>query len=612
MNNKITFISFNMCGISGIFSNNLPSNAYQRMEKMNESIKHRGPDSSGIYHNEKICLGFQRLAIIDLDDRSNQPMHSIDNNWHIVFNGEIYNFNEIKECLSYSFKTKSDTEVILASIFEKGIDWFLARANGMFSFAIFNSQSSELFLARDRMGIKPLYYTINESGLIFSSEIKGILSSGLVDANLNSEGLDEYLGNRYIRSPYTFFENIFQVKPGSYLHFSPKEPFKEKIYWSLPKNFNMEKKYNENEILEEFESKLIQSIKYRMISDVSLGTYLSGGVDSSLITAIASRIKKTETLNSYTIGFSDNNEFDFSQIVADAYETNHHKILMRKGDYLDSIEKLISFKDAPLGVPNEIPLAKMSSILKEKITVVLSGEGADELMGGYGKIYRSPFNNDLDHNKFYNYFISQYEYVSRDMRDNFLSTPKNYRKEFDNKLLKNFKNDEESIFRYFHNYHVQGLLQRVDITTMQTSVEARVPFLDHELIEFAYNKVPLELKLKWRSDASIEKAKKLKPSEYSEILDIPKYLLRKLSYKYLDKKIVDRSKVGFPVPLSDWFHDLKLIAQDTLHNASWLKNDSLDKLIEQSFKCNRSGQILWMFINIEIFRRLYFNKTWRW
>lgn len=604
-----------MCGISGIYLNNSIRNKEKRIKKMNDALNHRGPDSQGVYEDKNIALGFRRLAIIDLDERANQPMHSIDNKWHIVFNGEIYNFQEIKNSLKYDFKTKSDTEVIIASVYEKGVEWFLSRANGMFSLALYNSETKDLILARDRLGIKPLYYTKNSSGLIFSSEIKGILSSGLVDADFNDNAIDEYLGNRYIRAPYTFFKNIFQVKPGTYFHINSNMVLKEKEYWQLPSDFNLSTNYSEEKILEEFEDKLTQSINYRLISDVPLGTYLSGGVDSSLITAIAASNKKNR-INTYTIGFKEMNEFSYADQVAKKYNTNHHKILMKKDDYINGWKKLIADKDSPLGVPNEIPLAAMSTKLKEKITVVLSGEGADELMGGYGRIFRSPLDyaNQNKYKSFYNFFISEYEYVPRLMRDQLLLSSAKYREEFDSKLKNDFSDPsmEKSIFHFFHRYHVQGLLQRVDITTMQTSVEARVPFLDHELIEHVYAKIPLDLKLKWNSKIAKKKALLLSAKEYSEILDTPKYLIRKLSYKYLPKNIVERKKVGFPVPLSEWFGDLELLAHELLDNCSWLHKNNVQDLIEKSKIEIRSGQILWMFINIELFKNIYFKKSWRW
>jgi asparagine synthase (glutamine-hydrolysing) len=289
---------------------------------------------------------------------------------------------------------------------------------------------------------------------------------------------------------------------------------------------------------------------------------------------------------------------------------------MKKEDYMANWERLINLKDAPLGVPNEIPLAVMSSKLKEKITVVLSGEGADELMGGYGRIYRAPFDyvNEDTSESFYDYFISKYDYVPRSMRDQLISTPKSYRNEFDTEIKADFSksSNEESVFKFFHKYHVKGLLQRVDMTTMQTSVEARVPFLDHNLIEFSYRNIPYNLKLRWVNEEAKNKASSMNSNQYSEKLDIPKYLLRKLSYKYLPKGIVERKKIGFPVPLTEWFDNLESLAKEFLPNANWLKEGVVNDLIKKSKTESRAGQILWMFINIELFKKNYFNKQWKW
>lgn len=604
-----------MCGITGIFSVKKVSELQNRIHAMNNSIIHRGPDAGGFIIDENIALGHRRLSIIDTSVSANQPMISKSKIWNLVFNGEIYNFNEIKSELKYVFKTNSDTEVILAAVEEKGIKWFLNKANGMFAIALYNTKTKHLYLIRDRLGIKPLFYFNNGEKLVFSSEIKGILSSGLVKAKFNASAIDEYLGNRYVREPFTFFENIYQLNSGCYIEINESLESKEHKYWDFPDKFNTDKYYDEENLASLFEQELIKSIKYRLISDVPVGTYLSGGVDSSLITAIVSKNKK-ESLNTFTIGFPEINEFKYSKIIAEKYNTSHQEILMEKKDYLDNQERLIGYKDAPLAVPNEIPLAVMSTKLKEKVTVVLSGEGADELMGGYGRIFRKPFDydNQNSNQSFYEYFIMDYEYVSREIRDKFISSPKKYRKEFDKKIVKDFSNksNEENVFRFFHKYHVKGLLNRVDMTTMQASVEARVPFLDHNLIEFVYNKIPYDLKLKWNSKIAKQEARNLSSNIYSENLDIPKYLLRKISYNYLPNEIIERKKVGFPVPLTEWFHNLEQIARDILHKAPWLNQGIINDLIDESRSGIRSGQVLWMFINIEIFRKKYFLKDWEW
>ena len=414
---------------------------------------------------------------------------------------------------------------------------------------------------------------------------------------------------------FTFFKNIFQVKSSNLILIDSNLNIESKKFWNITDKFNLEKEYDETKILNKFRNEIEKSIEYRQVADVEVGTYLSGGLDSSIITAYTS-IMSNKTLNSYTIGFRDLNEFEYSDIVANKFKTCHHKILLKKEDYLKNWNELIRFKDSPLGVPNEIPLAIMSNKLKEKITVVLSGEGADELMGGYGRIFRSPFDfsNSKVENNFYDYFINLYDYVPRSIRKSLLIGENKFMSYFDNQILSESKSysNEEFVFRYFHKYHIKGLLQRVDMTTMQTSVEARVPFLDHNLVDFSYSEIPYDLKLKWNSENSVNKAKNSNSNAYSELLDTPKYLLRQVGKKLLPENIVDRRKVGFPVPLSEWFGDLESLANDYLTNVNWLKKNSLNELIKRSKNHARSGQILWMFLNVEMFKKTYFNKDWRW
>lgn len=604
-----------MCGIAGFISLRSINNAYGRLSRMLSSMYHRGPDADGKHVVEgRFAMGQRRLAIIDLDPRSDQPMFS-DRNNILIYNGEIYNYQELREKCRYDYKTESDTEALLAGIDTKGIDWTLNQCNGMFAFAYYDSSSHSLYLARDRMGIKPLYYYACDGLIIFASEIKSILNSGLVEARFNEDAIDEYLGNRYIRAPYTFFEGIMQVLPGHYLMIDNECRIQDVEYWHLPEQFNSNSSYDEIGILEEFGTKVRNSIKRRMISDVPLGTYLSGGVDSSLISAIATQYQE-KSLETFTIGFPEMNEFIFAREVSEQYGTNHHELLMTNSNYFGMMDEVIGYKDAPLGVPNEIPLAQMSKELKKYITVVLSGEGADELMGGYGRIFRSAYdyrNHSELANSFYEYFISLYEYVPRSFRERFIGSSCRYREVWDNRIRKEFEEvaGEEAIFRFFHNYHVKGLLQRCDATTMLASVEARVPFLDHTLIEYVYNSVPYELKLNWRSRNRMNLAKKSTSKVYSEVFDTPKYLLKELAYQYLPIDVIERKKVGFPVPLDKWISELSSEAMGILNDAYWLKSGRLEDIIKECRTINRGGQILWMLINVEMFRKKYFTKEWR-
>ena len=605
-----------MCGITGILSKNKIDKLELRITNMLSCMKYRGPNNSDYKAiNSNIALGHVRLSIIDLDDKSNQPMISNDNNLIIVFNGEIFNFKEIKKKLNYEFKTNGDTEVILASIQEKGLNWFLKNANGMFAFALYNKKEEKMYLVRDRFSIKPLFYYIDKNNLIFGSEIKCILNSGLVDAIFNEKAIDEYLGNRMVREPFTFFKNIYQVKGGEYLTIDKNLKIYSKKYYELPRQ-NFETEYNEEEIIKHTTMEVENAVKRWTISDVKIGAYLSGGVDSSLMSAImASNKKIREKLHTYTIGFENNNEFEYSKIVADKYNIDHKNIIINYDQYIKQWNKLIEYNDAPLAVPNEIPLAIMTTELSKDITVVISGEGADELFGGYGKIYRLPF--DYKHHNsnlsFYDSFIKEYEYVPRNIRDKYLNTNVNYRGYFDKKIRKEFKkySNEENVFRFFQTYHIKGLLKRVDMTTMQASVEARPPFLDHKLIEYVNTKVPYNLKIKWLNSQAKIAAQSMLSKEYSENLDTPKYILKKVAEKYLPKEIIYRKKVGFPVPLTEWLSNISDIAHKTLKNAEWFEYSKIEELLNEVKTNSKSGQILWMFINIEKFRKIYFEKNWR-
>ena len=604
-----------MCGINGIVSRKHSENLEKRIESMNNSLIHRGPDHGGVsIISSNVALGHRRLSILDLDSRSNQPMQSKSCRYTITYNGEIFNFEQIKGELSYSFETESDTEVIVVALELKGLDWFLSRANGMFAIAIFDTELDEITLIRDRFGIKPLYYYQDKDLIVFSSEIKGILASGLVEAEFQEEAIDEYLANRYVREPFTFFRNISQLEAAKYLKFDSSFEKKETTYWSLPR-MNFDKTYDENAIIKRTKSEVESAIRRWLIADVKVGSYLSGGVDSSLTTAIMS-IERDEPVHTYTIGFDEEgfNEFKYSRIVSEMYNTIHNEIVVDRSDYFDEWERLIKYKDAPLGVPNEVPLALMSTQLSKDITVVISGEGADELFGGYGKIFRLAFDLESNSNTdFYTEFMAKYEYVSREVRDEYLVTS-NFRDYFDKKVQREFDayDNRENIFRYFHTYHLKGLLQRVDYTTMQTSIEARPPFLDHELVEFAFTKIPYELKLKWLDSDSKLTAVSSSADEYSEHLDIPKYVLKQVANYYLPSEIVDRKKVGFPVPLTNWFPNLESLCNKYLSDAKWVDTKKINDLIAKLRIDNRAGQLLWMFINVELFYRQYFNKKWKW
>lgn len=608
-----------MCAIAGIFSIFGLDDIPVRISRMCQSMSHRGPDAVGtMTFSKDAALGHCRLSIIDLQHISNQPMCSNNGRYYIAFNGEIVNYKEIGRMVPYEYRTNSDTEVILASIQEKGLDWFLQNAEGMYAFILYDTVEKEIFLVRDRFGIKPIYYAVASGGtLIVASEIKGILNSGLVDAKWNPCAVDDYLAYRYVREPYTFFEGIYQVPHATYIRFGVDLMQNTYTYYNLPA-MNFSCRFDERELIEELAALLRKTTEKWITADVKVGSYLSGGVDSSLLTAILSEF--VSNVNTYTIGFCDNgaNEFPYAQIVADRYRTNHRAICVDMERYMENWDRVIAIKDAPLGVPNEILLSMMTENLSKDITVVLSGEGADELFGGYGKIFRSAidYRNSNSQDTFYEFFFHRYEYVPRDFRDKYLPMVSDIRENqfcFDQKIASEFSGhrNEENIFRFFQNYHIQGLLQRLDSCTMQSSVEGRPPFLDHKLIDFVYTEIPYDLKLKWKSKVAEKEAKMLSADEYSERLDIPKYILKKVAEDCLPHEVIYRKKMGFPIPLNKYFADLERYGNSLLQKDNTFIINSYDDFISDIKRLKLPAQSLWMLINVEKFKQHYFEKSWR-
>ena len=382
-----------MCGLAGAVNlvNRGPM-ATADLERMTAGITHRGPDDSGTYLDDHIALGHRRLIILDLTAQGRQPMFDESGRFGIVYNGEIYNYLELRDelkDLGYSFRSNTDTEVVLKAYIEYGLDC-LNLFNGMFAFAVYDKANRRTVLARDRIGIKPLYYAEFDGRLLFGSEIKVILAYPGFKARANLDGVSSYLSYRYPISDMTLFEGIHSLLPGHYLEISEGQVTRTQ-YWDLPV-FDERPDRGEDFYIENIRALLESAVRLRMRSDVPLGAYLSGGLDSSAIVALMSKFSE-HPVKTFTIGFEEEgfNEFDYASMVAEKYATDHHEILLGSGDYIDTMIELIRYKDAPLGVPNEPALHVMSRELKKYITVVLSGEGADEIFGGYGRIFRSPY-----------------------------------------------------------------------------------------------------------------------------------------------------------------------------------------------------------------------------
>ncbi|MBR9699261.1 asparagine synthase (glutamine-hydrolyzing) [Candidatus Woesearchaeota archaeon] len=622
-----------LCGIVGIY-NGPVSKAV--LKKMTDCLAHRGPDDSGIYTDKKIGLGHRRLSILDLSKKGHQPMLDREKSVIISYNGEIYNFQKIKEDLQgkgYSFSSDTDTEVILYAYKEWGIDC-IKRFNGMFAFALYDKKKDVLYLVRDRLGIKPLRYTVQGKAIIFASEIKSILHHPSYKKLPDWKALSSYLSYRYVLGEGTFFKGINDILPGHYLEIS-KGKIKKVEYWDipLPEKKDRGKSFYKKKVRE----LMAESVRLRMISDVPVGAYLSGGLDSSIIVSLMSKATN-EHVKTYSIGFKQKefNELKYANLVAKQCRTRHKDIMIDSRKYLKTMERLIRFKDAPLAVPNEIPIYLMSKVLRKDITVVLSGEGADEIFSGYGRLFRSPFDykrlafrteslgkkygtrsfTQLDHFLFqYNYFPVEeknaiYNGFMKGLTKNDAGLKRIFQKYFTKASRLNYY---DKISYVFEKLHLVGLLERVDNPTMATSVEARVPFVDHKLVEFMFS-VPMKYKLKWKSPLAFLKALSKNTDEISENLDITKYILRESFKKDIPAAVIKRKKQGFPVPLDFWFkkdfiaYARRILLDPKAKIKKIIDQARLDGWIQKKKQSgdNAFGQKIWMLVNIELWLQNYF------
>ena len=644
-----------MCGIAGLINFNTENLDCTPIKSMTDSIIHRGPDDEGYFNDKHVAFGFRRLSILDLSMLGHQPMETVSRSHVIVFNGEIYNFKEIREILSnkgYLFKTNCDTEVILYAFKHWGIDC-IEKFNGMFAFAIYDKQKKTVFLARDRLGIKPLYYSLIDGILVFGSEMKVILQHPKFVRSANLEAISSYLTFRYPQGDTTVFEGIKRLSPGHTLKINSSGMSINK-YWEIPFIDNKED-LGEQFYLDKTEELLAQAVKRRLISDVPLGALLSGGLDSSLIVANMCKQKLPESIKTYSIGFGIEgyDESHYAQMVADHCGVSHLSLTLGQEDYMEQLKKTIIQKDAPLSIPHEIALMNVCSKLKEHTTVVISGEGADELFAGYGRVQRSPMDfkkiyyvkkifprifhklllkimgagKNIDSwlaiNSHMDHFFSVYNWIPFEEKWNIFteSTMKAinndksnidfWQRDFD-KVSEG--NEYDKILYLFEKNHLSCLLDRLDSMSMAASVEARVPFVDHELVEFA-STIPIKYKLKWKSPLHQARSIFTNSFKASEYLDHSKYILRKLGFKVLPKEIVSRRKKGFPVPLDNWAdngmieHAKAILLDDKTKNRGVFRHSELEKILNNNQKLDYDfwGKKVWMLMNVELWFREFID-----
>ncbi|KHD05761.1 hypothetical protein PN36_08945 [Candidatus Thiomargarita nelsonii] len=565
-----------MCGISGFFS---PTQKFTKsdLQQMTQVLYHRGPDAEGYFFDGLCGLGHRRLSILDLSENANQPMFSqsfLTSRFVIVFNGEVYNFHEVAKGLEVKLKTSCDTEVILEAFVQKGID-FVHELNGMFALAIYDKQKQTLYLVRDRIGIKPLYYFWDGNNFAFASELKSLIALSHLDKQISQEAICDFLHLGYIPAPKSIYQNIFKLPPGNWLSVS-KKGLELKKYWCLKDKISHNTLTPETEAKEQLHNLLQSAVKYRLISDVPLGIFLSGGIDSSLVTALATNLS-TQKVNTFSIGFKENkfNESEFAKKVAHHLDTNHHEFIISTVEAKKLIPDLMNIYDEPFADSSAIPTLLVSKLAKEYVTVVLGGDGGDELFFGYGmyqwakrlsnpllKTFRKPISkllkqlqadkyqkaSDLfnypDENHLASHLFSQEQHLfsSKEIA-NLLINPLVTGKQKLTSHNRHLTPMEKQALFDLEYYLPDDLLVKVDRATMQHSLEARVPLLDYRVIEFALNLSP---ELKFKNGVS-------------------KYLLKQVLYQYVPEALFNRPKWGFSIPLVDWLQtDLKYLLDDYL------------------------------------------------
>ena len=616
-----------MCGIVGIwdYKNKIDKDL---LTKMRDTMRYRGPDDAGLFINPDFHIGFghRRLSIIDLSQGGHQPMK--DKNLVIVFNGEIYNFKEIREELklkNYNFSTHSDTEVILKAYREWQIG-AVDKFRGMFAFAIWDEERKKLILVRDRAGVKPLYYYNDGNLFIFASEIKAIIAHPQVKKELNYNALAAFLQFGYIPAPLSIFKNIHKIKAGHYLVLDDKKNIKEEKYWDIL-DFYLKKPYktsdySEKEIEQEMEKRLIESFRLRMVADVPVGVFLSGGLDSSLVTALLQKEAKIP-LKTFTIGFHEEkyNEAQYAKEIANYLKTDHYELYCTPQEALEIVPKLPEIYDEPFADSSSIPTYLVSRFAKQKVKVALSADAGDELFCGYDryrkmnkifnevnsfpsflfllgkglvdaipsrmleKISKAP---NLKHklNKAGRFIKSKNDLSQMYLTLNSYWFPEEIRSlilagisndYFQGTFFKDFKETEslELMARLqeidFKTYLPDDILTKVDRASMANSLEARTPFLDPRIMEFIAS---LPLSFKYRDGKT-------------------KYILRKILYRYIPEKLLDRPKHGFGIPIDSWLrNDLKNLLLDYLSPERISREGIFNpKIIEKELKSFLNGNI---------------------
>jgi asparagine synthase (glutamine-hydrolysing) len=623
-----------MCGICGVF--NLQSGepvSQDLMVQMTNLISHRGPDESGIYLDGPVGLGSTRLSIIDLSN-GHQPMSNEKGDVWIVFNGEIWNYKTLRKELlqkGHLFRTNSDTETIIHAYEEYGVDC-IARLNGMFGLAIWDLSRKRLLLARDRVGKKPLYYAHVDGNLIVASEIKSLLCHPQVKRQVDVQALADFLSVRYVPGPATLFAQISKVLPGHMVLYEHGE-LKEHCYWDF--TFGKTENHPVEHYIQGIRQHIKRAVEERMMADVPLGAMLSGGVDSSIITGTMSQLMD-EPVKTFSVGFDvpEYSELPYARLVSRHFGTEHHDLIVKCSDLSTHWPLLTWHRDEPVSEPSDLGVYLISKLARQYVKVVLSGEGGDELFAGYPKyivdwlsryyqilpkpirdqlitplLERLPYN--MRKIKMTARALSQpaperwmnwFGVFNGQLKNNLLSTSTKASIDSDSSqafrrwLEKNPQRDDLSSMLYLDTkiWLPDNLLMKADKMTMAASLEARIPFLDYRLIEFA---------------SSIPSNTKVKPFQ-------AKYLLKRAYADFLPEPILTRKKMGFNVPISIWFRGeqrnliTNLLLSERARGRGFLNNEFVASMLRDHLEGRTQyGNQLFILASLELWFRVFIDNN---
>ena len=624
-----------MCGIAGIIKFDSGPIEVERLQRMRDVLRHRGPDGEGLWIDGPAGLAHRRLAIVDIAGGA-QPMSSNDGSAWITYNGEIYNHPELKselEARGHRYRTRCDTETIL-HLYKDAGEACVHRLRGMFAFALWDRARQKLLLARDRLGIKPLYYAVTDRELLFASEIKAILAAGPLKPQLNESILPEYLATGFVSGSETFFRGIRKLLPGRMLTWSRHDGLHERRYWQLPAS-STSNGQNLKQVTAELRDRLGDAVRSHLMSDVPVGLFLSGGIDSTGLAALMAPMVK-EPIKTFSVGFPDRegNELSYARLAARSIGSEHHEVVITSEEFFRALPRLIWHEDEPIAFPSSVPLYFVSARAKKHVKVVLTGEGADELFCGYNRYRVTAWNQRLGE--------AYSRVVPRFARDGLSRTidglPWHARRYLGRTFLA-LSTDPRTVF--FENFSVFGeralheilvdsaalqthdpfedllrcyeegsggildrmthtdlqtylveLLMKQDQMSMAASIESRVPYLDHELVEYVVG-LPAECKLRgWQT----------------------KVVLREALRDLIPAEIRTRRKMGFPVPVGSWLRGPfgavidEFVTGPRATERGLLEPHHLRRLADE----HRSGQAehgtrLWLLTNLEIWQRIFLD-----